>query len=52
MTIAYRDLAYSEFEKAWATYQHKKYDAHFMADRFYLLQHDGKEWLVAAEHLL
>jgi len=52
MTIAYRDLAYAEFERAWQVYQHKKYNARFIADRLYLLQHNGKEWQIAAERRL
>jgi len=52
MTIAYRDLFYTEFEKAWQVYQDKKYKAIFLADRIYLLKHNGKEWLVAEERLL
>lgn len=52
MTIAYRDLAYAEFEKAWQVYQRKEYKARFIANRLYLLKHNGKKWLAVAEHLL
>jgi len=52
MTIAYRDLTYTEFEKAWQLYRHKKYNVRFIVDRIFLLKHDVKEWQVAAEHLL
>ena len=50
MTIAYRDLAFSEFNKAWEVYCDKKYDALFEVKSFYLLQHNGVEWFVTAEH--
>jgi 2'-5' RNA ligase len=50
ITIAYRDLAYAEFTKAWQVYRAKQYSARFEVTRFYLLQHDSKEWKVIAEH--
>jgi 2'-5' RNA ligase len=52
MTIAYRDLTPEQYTRAIDVYQHKKYSAAFRADRFYLLQHNGTEWRVVAEHLL
>ncbi|KGO91063.1 2'-5' RNA ligase family protein [Flavobacterium subsaxonicum] len=52
MTIAYRDLAYAEFNSAWHVYKHKKYTARFIAERLYLLKHNGKEWLIVAERFL
>ncbi len=52
MTIAYRDLTPGQYARAMDVYQHKKYRAAFKADRFFLLQHNGEEWKVAAEHLL
>ena len=52
MTIAYRDLTTAEFKRGWQVYQHKKYNARFIADRLYLLQHNGKEWQIAAERPL
>ena len=51
MTIAYRDLAFDEFNKAWKeVYCDKEYNAQFEVTGFYLLQHNGAEWKVAAEH--
>jgi len=53
MTIAYRDLAFAEFNKAWKEkYSDKQYNAQFKVTGFYLLQHNGTEWKVVAEHLI
>lgn len=52
ITIAYRDLNYTEFERAWNDYNTKKYNAHFIADSVYLLQHNGNEWRVLAKRHL
>ncbi|MGQ2984448.1 2'-5' RNA ligase family protein [Flavobacterium sp.] len=52
MTIAYRDLTPEQYERAMDVYQHKKYNATFRADRFFLLKHDGEQWNVIKEHLL
>jgi 2'-5' RNA ligase len=52
ITIAYRDLAYAEFIKAWQEYSTKQYSAQFTVTGFYLLQHNDSEWRVAAEHIL
>jgi 2'-5' RNA ligase len=50
VTIAYRDLDIDNFQKAWKEYQHKKFDALFEVDAFYLLQHDSKKWNIIATH--
>ena len=52
ITIAYRDLLYPDFERAWAVYKHKTYKAAFTTYSFWLLQHDGTQWNPIAEHLL
>jgi len=53
MTVAYRDLEYSEFDKAWKdVYCDKEYSAQFEVSAFYLLQHTGVEWKVIAERNL
>jgi 2'-5' RNA ligase len=44
VTVAYRDLSVDNFAKAWQEYQHKKFDALFKVDAFYLLQHDSRKW--------
>jgi len=51
MTIAYRDLEFSEFDRAWKeVYCSKEYSARFEVNGFYLLQHNSREWNVIAEH--
>lgn len=50
MTIAYRDLTPEQYARAIDIYRQKKYSATFRADKFYLLQHDGEQWNVIAEH--
>lgn len=52
MTIAYRDLTPDQYARAIDVYQHKKYSAFFRADKFCLLQHNGKQWNVILEHSL
>lgn len=44
MTVAYRDLKPTQFEKAWEIYQHKTYEAIFQTENIQLLQHDGTKW--------
>jgi len=48
MTIAYRDLAYAEFEKAWAVFKDRNYTANFTTNGFNLLKHNGEYWEVLA----
>jgi 2'-5' RNA ligase len=51
-TVAYKDLTPEMFAKAWKEYEHKKFDATFEVDAFYLLQHDSKKWnLIATNNL-
>jgi 2'-5' RNA ligase len=52
MTIAYRDLSYAEFTKAWAEFKGKEYTALWECTSFCLLKHDGSKWHVVAEHIL
>lgn len=52
MTVAYRDLSYEEFTKAWQVYQKKEYKASFEVNGLYLLKHDTKQWNIISEHLL
>ncbi len=49
MTVAYRDLAYAEYQKAWQIYSLKAYNATFTVNSIYLLQHNGAKWKVIAE---
>lgn len=52
MTIAYRDLSFEEFKKAWHEYSRKNYKATFEVTSLYLLQHDTKEWNIICEYIL
>lgn len=52
MTVAYRDLSSTEFEKAWQEYEHKNFTASFAVTEFCLLQHIQKKWEVIARHTL
>ena len=52
VTVAYRDLTPEMFAKAWQEYQHKKFDALFEVDAFYLLQHDSKKWNIISTYSL
>src|SRR6476469_4906537 len=44
MTVAYRDLLFSQFKIAWEEYETKKFQTIFEVNSFHLLQHDGKKW--------
>jgi 2'-5' RNA ligase len=44
ITVAFRDLKQEAFEKAWATFKKKTFDAAFTVSSFWLLKHDGKVW--------
>jgi 2'-5' RNA ligase len=52
ITIAYRDLDYESFTRAWKEYSVKAYNASFKVNTVYLLQH-GATWQVIHKlHLL
>lgn len=46
MTIAYRDLLYTEYKKAWKIYALRPYSKNFINRNFYLLKHNGIEWKI------
>lgn len=52
MTIAYRDLSYDAFKKAWPAFKGRPYSAQWLCRSFCLLKHDGTQWHVVAEKLL
>lgn len=52
MTIAYRDLTYTEFEKAWKIFNKKHFSAKFYNNTFYLLKHNGVQWEIAKTRTL
>ncbi len=52
MTIAYRDLTPTNFEKAWEEYRHKEFEEQFEVNAVHLLQHNGAQWNVIASNSL
>lgn len=52
ITVAYRDLSYTNFSEAWKEYASKRFEASFEVKNFHLLQHDGKKWNVIQQHAL
>lgn len=44
MTIAYRDLSFHDYERAWADYAAKQYNAAFEVNEVVLFQHNGRQW--------
>ena len=52
MTIAYRDLSFENYVEAWKEYQAKEFKALFEVKRFYLLQHDTRQWNIITTYLL
>ena len=52
MTVAYRDLSFDEFKKAWSEYENKSFSSIFEVNSFWLLQHVQKKWEPVAQYLL
>lgn len=52
MTIAYRDLTFDNYQKAWEIYKDKTYEAKFSVEEFHLLQHDGTKWNITATNFV
>lgn len=44
VTIANRDLMATDFPKAWAIFENRKYEASWTCKSVTLLKHDGKRW--------
>ena len=44
LTVAFRDLKKSAFQKAWEEFREKKFEGEFSADSIVLLKHNGKMW--------
>ncbi len=49
MTIAFKDLRRRMFRRAWIHFAGLAYERTFLADRLYLLRHDGQQWQVDRE---
>lgn len=46
LSLAFRDLSETDFERAWQVFRTKKFKAEFRAKAFSLLKHDGERWQV------
>lgn len=51
MTVAYRDLTWENYLKAWEVYNKKAYKTNFLVDKIILLRHD-QQWVPIAEKKL
>ena len=49
LTLAFRDLKKPNYQKAWAEFVDKNYQASFLADKIALLKHTGSVWEVFQE---
>jgi len=49
VTIAFRDLKKEKFYQAFDHFKTQQFDASFTCNSFYLLKHNGKEWLAYKE---
>ncbi len=52
MTVAFRDLAPKQFYSAWPNFEHRPFQADFIASSLTLLCHDGQRWEPLAEFSL
>lgn len=46
LTIAFRDLSKEAFAQAWPELQQRDFEVSFIADKLFLLKHNGKVWEV------
>ncbi len=44
LTVAFRDLKKSAFQKAWEEFREKKFEGEFIVETVTLLKHSGKQW--------
>ncbi len=44
LTVAYRDLTFENFEKAWEEYQNKTFEENFLVERVILYKHFNGKW--------
>jgi 2'-5' RNA ligase len=49
LTLAFRDLKKPNFERAWAEFAQREYQAEFLIGKIALLKHNGKIWEVFKE---
>ncbi|MET7001131.1 2'-5' RNA ligase family protein [Chitinophaga defluvii] len=46
ITVAFKDLTQEQFDKAWAIYEKKPYNATFRVNNLYLMRHNDNSWEV------
>ncbi|MGZ5209988.1 MAG: RNA 2',3'-cyclic phosphodiesterase, partial [Kaistella sp.] len=44
LTVAYRDLTFENFKKAWEEYEKKTFEDSFLVDKICLFKHDSQKW--------
>ena len=44
ITVAYRDLTYDNYEKAWKEYEHKPFNETFTVEKVGLYKHENEKW--------
>jgi 2'-5' RNA ligase len=49
LTLAFRDLKKPNFERAWAEFAQRQYQAEFLVSKVTLLKHNGKIWEIFRE---
>lgn len=49
MTVAFRDLSKQNFRRSWVQYQHRPFEAQFIATGLTLLSHNGQHWEAKTE---
>ena len=52
LTLAFRDLKKSAFQKAWEEFRERIFQAEFTAEKIALLKHNGRHWEVSQEFQL
>jgi 2'-5' RNA ligase len=52
ITVGFRDLSPENFERAWAEFQQRSFQANFIAEALTLLQHNGQHWEPIASYPL
>jgi 2'-5' RNA ligase len=50
ITLAFKDLSKENFYNAWDEFKDRDWDENFIADRLYLLKHNGEVWEVFEEY--
>ena len=49
VTVAFRDLKATQFKQAWPKFEHRTFEADFIASHLHLLHHNGQHWNVFSQ---